>query len=62
MMLDTSGLLALFHKDELQHGEAVRCFESARVRLTHNYVLAEFIPLATVRGFRRDQVIEFCRH
>lgn len=55
MFIDTSGWLCLYHKDEPEHGEAIELYQNARVRLTTNYVLAEFVPLAQVRGFPRMQ-------
>jgi predicted nucleic acid-binding protein len=49
MFLDTSGLLCFHHRGEAQHQEAVRCFSQATLRVTHSYVLAEFIALAQAR-------------
>jgi uncharacterized protein len=59
MLLDTSGLLCFHHRAEPQHAEAVRLFQSAAVRLTHNYVLAEYVALALARGLPRQAVISF---
>jgi len=59
MLLDTSGLLAFFDVGASQHYDAVTYFHSARLRLVHSYVLAEFIPLATVRGHPRKPVLDF---
>jgi predicted nucleic acid-binding protein len=53
MLLDTSGLLCLHHKPEPFHDLARRLYKQARVRLTHNYVLAEFVALATIRRLPR---------
>lgn len=61
MLLDTSGLFCLLHKDEPQHAKAIELFAQAKQRLTHNYMLAELIPLARVRGLPRDLVLEFSR-
>ncbi len=61
MFLDTSGLLCYHHKDEPLHGEAVSLFQRAPQRLTHSYVLAEFIPLCQVRGLDRRKALEFAR-
>jgi predicted nucleic acid-binding protein len=44
MLLDTSGLLCYFDVGDHRHQEAVVLFQSAENLLTHNYVLAEFIP------------------
>jgi predicted nucleic acid-binding protein len=59
MFLDTSGLLCFHHRAEPHHAEAVQFFRSAFVRLTHNYVLAEFIALAQVRGLPRQPALSF---
>lgn len=59
MLLDTSGLLAFFDVGAKQHHDAVTYFHSAKLRLVHSYVLAEFIPLATVRGHPRASVLAF---
>lgn len=61
MLLDTSGLLALLHEDETQHFAAVTAYEQATSRVTHSYVLAEFVPLATVRGVPRSSTLEFSK-
>lgn len=60
MLLDTSGLLCFLHKDEPQHRRAVELLTSTnRVLLTHNYVLAELVALALVRGFSRSMVLSY---
>lgn len=59
MLIDTSGWLCLYHKDEPQHLEAIELYQNTRVRLTTNYILAEFVPLAHTRGFPRIQTIKF---
>lgn len=59
MLIDTSGWLCLYHKDEQEHGEAVELYRNVKTRITTNYVLAEFVPLAQTRGFPRMQNIKF---
>ncbi|MFN6487897.1 MULTISPECIES: type II toxin-antitoxin system VapC family toxin [unclassified Nostoc] len=60
MLLDTSGLLCFLHKDEPQHQRAVELIvTTSRTRLTHNYVLAELVALALVRGFSRSIVLSY---
>jgi predicted nucleic acid-binding protein len=60
MLLDTSGLLCFLHKDESQHERAVELIATtSRIRLTHNYVLAELVALALVRGFSRSIVLSY---
>ena len=58
MLLDTSRLLCFLHKDEPQHRKAVELLSTtSRALLTHNYVLAELVALALVRGFSRSTVL-----
>ena len=59
MLLDTSGLLCYHHHDERQHHNAVTFFRTAPGRLTHNYVLAEFVPLCQVRRLNRTDALAF---
>lgn len=59
MLLDTSGLLCLSHRAELYHFTARSFYRAARRKLTHSYVLAEFIALATARSLPRGPSIRF---
>ena len=59
MLLDTSGLFCFHHRAEPQHPAAVRHFTSAPRRLTHNYVLAEFVALTLARGLALPPVLDF---
>ena len=59
MLLDTSGLLCLLHRDEPQHEAARQAYRTARARLTHAYVLAEFVALGQARRLPRPSVLEF---
>jgi predicted nucleic acid-binding protein len=59
MFLDTSGLLCFHHRAEPLHHEAVQFFKDAPVRLTHNYILAEFVALAKSRGLPRAPALDF---
>jgi predicted nucleic acid-binding protein len=61
MLLDTSGLLCLHHRAEPFHAEAVTHYQSAAVRLTHGYVLAESVALAHVRRLPRGPALTFMR-
>lgn len=54
MLLDTSGLLCLFDANDRRHNDAKRCFDNAILKLTHSYVLAEFIALAKARRMPRN--------
>jgi predicted nucleic acid-binding protein len=59
MLPDTLGLLCCFDRSEERHAEAVSLFRNARYRLTHSYVLAEFIPVCRSRGLQVDLALEF---
>jgi predicted nucleic acid-binding protein len=59
MFLDTSGLLCYFDGSDIRHPDAVTFVQTAPVRFTHSYVLAEFIPLCQVRSLSRTQALAF---
>jgi uncharacterized protein len=60
MLLDTSGLLCFLHQDESQHKKAVELIaDTNQTMVTHNYVLAELVALALVRGFSRSIVLSY---
>jgi predicted nucleic acid-binding protein len=59
MLLDTSGLLCLHHAAELFHKQACAAYLAARTRITHNLILAEFVPLAHVRGLPSEPALRF---
>jgi len=61
MLLDTSGLLCLHHRLEPLHDEAVAAYRAASVRITHNYVLSEFVALAHARRLPRLPAITTVR-
>lgn len=58
MLLDTSGPLSLIDKREPHHDRAVAFYDAAQFRLTHNYVLAELVPLCNSRRVPRQAVLE----
>jgi predicted nucleic acid-binding protein len=49
MLLDTSGLLCLHNRAEPLYRDARTLYQAARMRVTHSYVLAEFVALAHAR-------------
>jgi predicted nucleic acid-binding protein len=59
MLLDTSGLLCLHNRSEPLHRDARTLYHAARLRLTHNYVLAEFVALAHARRLPRMAALTF---
>jgi len=59
MLLDTSGLMCLFDKRKTRHPHAIEHYNSAHRRLTHNYVLAEFVALAISRRAPRSEALQF---
>jgi predicted nucleic acid-binding protein len=59
MLLDTSGLLCLHHRAERFHNQACAAYRTARIRLAHSYILAEFVALATARRLPRVAALTF---
>jgi predicted nucleic acid-binding protein len=59
MLLDTSGLLCLHNRAEPFHAHARTLYHAAQRRLTHNYVLAEFVALANARRLPRMAALSF---
>jgi uncharacterized protein len=59
MFLDTSGLMCLLDDQDHRHAEATNLYQAARIRLISNYVLAEYVALAHVRGMSRQQTLDF---
>jgi predicted nucleic acid-binding protein len=59
MFLDTSGLFCFHHRPEPSHEESVRQFTEAVVRVTHNYVMAEFVALTGARKLPRSRALDF---
>jgi predicted nucleic acid-binding protein len=59
MLLDTSGLMWLFDRRESRHPNAMTNYDSASHRLSHNYVLAEFVGLAIGRRSPRMEALSF---
>jgi predicted nucleic acid-binding protein len=57
MLLDTSGLFALMNPKDEYHVLAKSLYGNATLRVTHSYVLAEFVPLAHVRKLPRADVL-----
>ena len=59
MLLDTSGLFCYHHQDEARSEEAAILFEAAGQKLTHSFILAEFVALELVRGMQRRDTLLF---
>jgi uncharacterized protein len=59
MLLDTSGLLCLHYQTEPSHTQACMAYQQATLRLTHSYIIAEYVALANARRFPRSFVLAF---
>lgn len=59
MLLDTSGLMCLFDQRDSRHVPATKHYDSATRRLTHNYVLTEFVALAIARKAPLPDALRF---
>jgi uncharacterized protein len=62
LFLDTSGLMCLIDKADLRHQKAVNLFNDAQKLFITNYVLTEFLPLATSRKLPRKNAILFLKN
>lgn len=59
MLLDTSGLVCCFDADDHRHEAAMAFYDQSPVRVTHNYVLAEFVAVARSRRLPREKSLAF---
>jgi predicted nucleic acid-binding protein len=59
MLLDTSGLLCLHYQTQPLHTQACAAYKKAKLRLTHSYIIAEYVALANARGFPRSYILAF---
>jgi uncharacterized protein len=59
MLLDTSGLLCLHYQAEPFHTDAVAAYQKASFYLTHNYIIAEYVALASARKLSRSLALGF---
>ena len=59
MLLDTSGLMCLFDRRDRRHADALTCYDTAARRITHSYVLAEFVASAQARNAPRAAALAF---
>ncbi|MBP9664888.1 MAG: type II toxin-antitoxin system VapC family toxin [Pyrinomonadaceae bacterium] len=49
MLVDTSGWFCIFDDDDHRHDSATDLYRSHPFRLTHNYIIAELVPLIIAR-------------
>lgn len=59
MLLDTSGLMCLLNRSERFHTEALSAYRAGNRRMSHSYVVAEFVALAQARAMRRKKALAF---
>lgn len=59
MLFDTSGLLCLHYQSELLYKQACDLYRNTKIRLVHNYILAEYVALANARRFPRLATLTF---
>ena len=59
MLIDTSGFFAMHSEKDRNHLPAIDLYQKTRTRLTTNYVLAEYVALALIRGLPRQKVLSF---
>jgi len=59
ILLDTSGLLCCLDAAEVRHHDAITYLEAGLLKVTHNYVLVEFVALAHARKYPRHIALSF---
>ncbi len=59
VFLDTSGLFCYQSVSEPECKLATRLFETPRPKLTHSYVLSEYLALVTARRLNRAVALDF---
>jgi len=59
MLIDTSGFFSINDRAEKHNDRAQELYKTAQVILTTNYILAEYVAIALVRGLPRKRVVEF---
>lgn len=59
MLIDTSGWFCLFDEKDFRHDKAQTYYDSAKQRLTHSYVVAEFVALNEARKKNRLGMLSF---
>lgn len=59
ILLDTSGLFCLLDADDERYAVAREFYAADAQRLTHDYVLAEFVPLCRTRKLEPMSAIAF---
>jgi len=59
MLIDTSGFFAVYSEKDKNHIPAKEAYQNSRLRITTNYILAEYVALALIRGLPREQVLTF---
>src|ERR1041385_5757785 len=59
MFLDTSGLLCLIDRRDAQRADAQVYFAVSTNRISHSYVISEFVALAQTRGVPRRLALEY---
>jgi len=61
MLIDTSGFFCIHDKAERHHNLANEINQEFRARITTNYILAEYVALAIVRGLSQRKIAAFSK-
>lgn len=61
MLIDTSGFFCLHDKAEQHHNLANEINKKTITKVTTNYILAEYVALALVRGLSQNRIIAFSK-
>jgi predicted nucleic acid-binding protein len=61
MLIDTSGFFCLHDVAERHHDLANKINQETESKVTTNYILAEYVALAIIRGLSRQKVLDFSK-
>ena len=59
MFLDTSGLFCFIDAADTRHSKARRLLDESTMRITHHFVVAEFVALCQTRRINRNVALDF---
>ena len=62
MLIDTSGWFCIFDEQDARHSAAATIYENTGQKITHSFVIAEFIALSEARKKHRREMLEFTHY
>jgi len=59
MLIDTSGWFSIFDSAQHDHALAIELYDDSRIKVTHSYVIVEFVALSEARKKLRSDMLTF---